>query len=97
MTKTARKRKSRKLRLRVLVITALGIGAAALPGVLLAQRPRGNVAETDFPNSDTAFTVSDHVGEPAPAFSAIGVDGNPYTVTPGDGRPKALVFYMGHL
>ena len=97
MTKTARKRKCRKLRLRVLVITALGIGVAALTGVLLAQRPRGSVGESDLPNSETAFTVPDHVGEPAPAFSAIGVDGNPYTVTPGDGRPKALVFYMGYL
>jgi len=75
----------------------LGIGAAALTGVLLAQQPRGNVEETDLPNSDTAFTVPDHVGEPAPAFSAIGVDGNPHTVTPGDGRPKVLVFYMGYL
>ena len=83
--------------MRVLVIPALGIGAVALAGVLLAQRPRGSDGETGLPNSDTAFTVPDHVGEPAPAFSAIGVDGNPYTVTPGDGRPKALVFYMGYL
>jgi len=83
--------------MRVLVITALGIGAAALTGVLLAQRPRGNVAEIDLPSNESAFTVPDHVGEPAPAFSAIGVDGSPYTVTPGDGRPKALVFYMGYL
>lgn len=97
MTKTARKRKSRRLRMRALVITALGIGAVALTGVLLAQRPRGSVPATDLPNSEMAFTVPDHVGEPAPAFSAIGVDGNPYTVTPGDGRPKALVFYMGYL
>lgn len=83
--------------MRALVITALGIGAVALTGVLLAQRPRGAVPATDLPNSETAFTVPDHVRQPAPAFSAIGVDGKPYAVTPGDGRPKALVFYMGYL
>lgn len=81
--------------MRALVIAALGIGAVALTGVLLSQRPRGSDGGTGLPNSETAFTLPDHVGEPAPAFSAVGVDGKPYTVTPGDGRPKVLVFYMG--
>jgi hypothetical protein len=83
--------------MRALVITALGLGAVTLAVVLLAQRPRGSVGESDLPNSENVFTVPDHVGQPAPAFSAVGVDGKPYTVTPGDGRPKVLVFYMGYL
>jgi len=43
----------------------------------------------------TTFDVPGHVGERAPAFTAVGVDGEPYTMTPGDGRPKVLIFYMG--
>lgn len=46
-------------------------------------------------DSDTAFSFSTLVGQPAPEFTAIGVDGQPYTVTPGDGRAKAIIFYMG--
>ena len=41
------------------------------------------------------FDVPAHIGQPAPAFTAIGVDGQPYIVTPGDGRAKAIIFYMG--
>ena len=35
------------------------------------------------------------VGKPAPEFTATGADGKPYTVKPGDGRTKVVVFYMG--
>ena len=51
---------------------------------------------TSLSDSANAFSVPTHVGQPAPAFTAIGVDGQSYTFTPGDGRPTAIVFYMGY-
>lgn len=66
-------------------------------GLLLLQRSQDSASGVDLPNSETAFSIPNHVGQPAPAFAAIGVDGNPHSVMPGDGRPKVLVFYMGYL
>lgn len=48
-----------------------------------------------LPDTDSAFNVPTHVDQPAPEFTATNVDGQPYTMKPGDGRPKVLVFYMG--
>jgi hypothetical protein len=76
------------------IAVALVIGAVVLGGLLVSQQfsPRSGSA---LRNSDTAFSLSTHVGQPAPEFTALGVDGQPYTFTPADGRPKAIVFYMG--
>lgn len=73
----------------VLVIGVIGVG-----GWAIAQQftPRSDSALRD---SDTAFSISTHVGQPAPEFTATNVDGQPYTFTPGAGRPTAIVFYMG--
>lgn len=70
------------------------LAAVVLGGLLVARRgaPSGPSA---LPESETAFSVSTHVGETAPPFTAMGVDGNPFAVTPGDGRAKVIVFYMG--
>ena len=91
---TRRKRDRRKRRTGQLIAAGLVVAAAAVGGLVLSQRsaPENGTALRD---SDTAFSVPDNVGQPAPEFAAIGVDGQPYTVTPGDGRPKAIVFYMG--
>jgi hypothetical protein len=69
-----------------LLIGALLIGGlAALSGVF-STTPR---------ETKDAFSVPTLVGQPAPEFTALGADGKPVTVKPGDGRAKALVFYMG--
>ena len=78
------------------LIPVTGVVVIVMLGGLAAwwQRPAGD-AIAALKDSDTAFSVPTHVGQPAPAFTAINVDGQPYTVKPGDGRPKVIVFYMG--
>jgi len=88
--KSAR-RKSRTGRWIVLGLVGAGVILGAL---VLARRPDPNAAAS-LEESDTSFSLPDQVGRPAPEFAAIGVDGKPYQVSPGDGRPKALIFYMG--
>ncbi len=75
------------------------VGAALLTiviivGVVVWQQ--STKTATGLRDSDTAFSISTHVGQPAPKFTATDVDRQPYTVTPGDGHPKAIVFYMGY-
>ena len=89
-----KKRVTRKPKTGFIIAVALVIGAMILGGLLVSRRsPPG--ANPTLRDSETAFSIPTHVGQPAPEFTAIGVDGQPYTVTPGDGRPKAIVFYMG--
>lgn len=76
------------------VLAGAVVGIVVLAGLAVARwRPASNANGLD--ETDTAFSISTRVGQPAPAFTAIGVDGQPYTLTPGDGRPKAIVFYTG--
>ena len=91
-----KRRAEQKLRIRRLsvVVAVVVVGVLILGGVWIAFR-LGSGASGGLHNSDTAFSVPDHVGQPAPAFSAVAADGQPYTLTPGDGRAKAIVFYMG--
>lgn len=80
------------------VAIALVIAAVIVTGLIIfwqRSQPSPSAAGITLPDSDTAFTVPTQMGQPAPEFTATGVDGQPYTVTPGDGRPKVLVFYMG--
>ena len=88
------RRAEQKLRNRQLMVIAAVVGVLILGGVWIAFR-LGSGASGGLHNSDTAFSLPDHVGQPAPAFSAVAADGQPYKVTPGDGRAKAIVFYMG--
>ena len=79
-----------------IILAIVVIGALVIGGLAVSQiATRGSGSETTSRESETTFSVPAHVGQPAPAFTAIGVDGLPYTVTPGDGRAKALIFYMG--
>ena len=89
-----KRRAGQKLRNRQLMVIAAVVGVLILGGVWIAFR-LGSGASGGLHNSDTAFSLPDHVGQPAPAFSAVAADGQPYKVTPGDGRAKAIVFYMG--
>lgn len=89
-----RRHRTRKRRISRLIAVGLTVGGVALLGILVARQPASQDGGR-LPDTDEAFSVPDHVGQPAPAFTAIGVDGQPYAVTPGDGRPKAIVFYMG--
>jgi len=77
------------------IVVRLVIGAVIVGGLVIAQSSTPDTG-TALRDSDTTFSFSTLVGQPAPEFTAIGADGQPYTVTPGDGRPKAIVFYMGY-
>lgn len=95
-----KKRSKQKPKIGWLMAIILVIAAVIVTGIVVWQRsqPAQSAASgtgITLPDSDTAFTVPTHVGQPAPEFTATGVDGQPYTVTPGDGRPKVIVFYMG--
>jgi len=78
-----------------IVVVALVVGVLIVGGVLLASRLNLG-SGTGLGNSGTAFSVPDHVGQPAPGFTAVNVDGQPFTLKPGGGRAKAIVFYMGY-
>ena len=78
-----------------LIVVTLVIAAVVIGGLVIF-RPSTSGSGTALRDSDTAFSISTHIGQPAPRFTAIGVDGQPYTVTPGDGHPKVIVFYMGY-
>lgn len=70
----------------VLGAIAVVAGLLILPGALSGGAPR---------ETEDAFSVPTLVGQPAPEFIATDADGQPFTFKPGDGRAKALVFYMG--
>ena len=89
-----KKRAARKPRTG-LIIVAIGVIGLIIAGGLALSGQFAPGQESALRDSDTAFSLSTHVGQPAPEFTALGVDGQPYTFTPGDGRPKAIVFYMG--
>ncbi len=76
----------------LLAVAVLGI---VIISALAVARQRPSSSDKGLRDIDTAFSVPTHVGQPAPAITAVGVGGQPYTLTPGDGRPKAIMFYMG--
>lgn len=92
-----RKQVKQKSRTNRLIAVVLVVAAVTLVVLALRQQSQQSTsgAETTLPDSDTSFSIPIHVGQPAPKFTAISADGEPYTVTPGDGRPKVIVFYMG--
>ena len=89
-----KKRATRQPKTALIITGVLVIGAVIIGGLWVSRRSASG-GDGTLRDSDTAFSVSTHVGQPAPEFTAIGVDGQSYTFTPGDGRPKAIVFYMG--
>ena len=82
-----------------LIVVALVIIVVILGGFAVFRPSQRSPSTSDaiaaLKNSASALSVSTHVGQPAPKFTAIGANGQTYTVTPGDGRPKVIVFYMG--
>ena len=88
------RRAPQRLRTRQIIVVAAVVGVLILGGVWIAVH-LGSGGSGGLRNSDTALSIPDHVGQPAPAFTAVAADGQPYKVTPGDGRAKAIVFYMG--
>lgn len=92
----SRKRRTRRqTKTGRLITAALVLGAVIVGGLAVFQRFAPGTRAT-LRDTDTAFSVPDHVGERALPFSAVNVNGQTYTITPGDdGRPLAIVFYMG--
>lgn len=97
MTSRKKKAAARRSFVRSPALIAFGVLAvvALAAGVWLFVSPASSGPRA-LNDSETAFSVSDVVGQPAPTFTATDANGQPFTFTPGDGRPKALVFYMGY-
>ena len=76
-------------------LIAAVVGVIVLIGGVIALPALTNGTRTSLPNSASAFSVLTLVGQPAPAFTATNVDGKPFTLNPGDGKAKVIVFYMG--
>lgn len=95
MSRKRQAKQQQKPKTRQIVVAALIVGAVIIVGLVVAQ-PFASGGGTTLRDTDTTFSIPTHVGQAAPKFTAVNVDGQPYTVTPGDGRPKAIVFYMGY-
>ena len=94
--KAGRRPSARRSNTANIILAVVVIGALVIGGLAVSQiATRGSGSETTSRESETTFDVPVHVGQSAPAFTAIGVDGQPYSVKPGDGRAKAIIFYMG--
>lgn len=72
------------------VILGLAIG---LP-TYLSQRH--HAPSSSAPASAGKPATAALIGKPAPGFSLQDVNGQSYTLTPGDGKAHLLVFYMGY-
>ena len=73
-----------------LVALGLGIGLA----VYFSQSRQSSPA-TSSPSQAGPLGLA-VVGQPAPGFSLTDQYGQPYTLSPGDGKNHLLVFYMGY-
>lgn len=93
-TRSERTRKPGRWIMGTIVISVVILGGFAVFRSLQRPPSTGD-AIAALKNSASALSVPTHVGQPAPKLTAMGVDGQPYTVMPGDGRPKVIVFYMG--
>ena len=51
----------------------------------------------NLPNTDSAFNVGTLIGQPAPAFTLVDANGEPYEFQPGDGRKYVFAFNMGEI
>ena len=81
----------RSFRLKFLPLV-LGILVLIL-GIWLTNRFLPRADEQD--QSGILMHLRSMVGESAPPFTLTDSDGVAHTVTPGEGRPTALVFHMG--
>lgn len=74
-------------------IAALILGLAfGLPWVAGAWHH----GSSDHSESHAAAADATDLGKLAPAFILNDYKGTPHPITPGDGRPKVLLFYMGY-
>ena len=51
----------------------------------------------NLPDSDSAFNVGTLIGQPAPAFTLMDANAEPYEFQPGDGRKYVFAFNMGEI
>jgi len=68
-----KKRATRQLKTALIITGVLVIGAVIIGGLWVSRRSASG-GDGTLRDSDTAFSVSTHVGQPAPEFMAIGVD-----------------------
>ena len=51
----------------------------------------------NLPDTDSALNVGTLIGQPAPAFTLMDANGEPYEFQPGDGRKYVFAFNMGYV
>lgn len=87
--RSSRAPRSRKGRIGWLLLLAVVVAA----GGVAAWSQLAPKAERDDPNVVVNLTTM--VGKQAPAFMLTTSEGQPYDITPGDGRRYLLIFHMG--
>ena len=91
---TGKRQKGLRLRLYMLALSLLVVGAGVGLAVYFSQG-RGSSQAASTPSQAGPLRLA-VVGQPAPGFSLMDQTGQPYTLSPGDGKNHLLVFYMGY-
>lgn len=96
-----RKKKYQKTKSRWLWAGGIFLSLALIAVVNLSKpsRPSANAPDLagNLPDTDSAFNVGTLIGQPAPAFTLLDANGQPYKFLADDGRKYVFVFNMGFI
>ena len=97
------RRRSQTQRRNQLLIGA-GLALVALMAVVWWRTSAPSAPNTNspdvagnLPDTDSALNVETLIGQPAPAFTLMDANGQPYEFQPGDGRKYVFAFNMGYV
>ena len=86
------------------ILIGAGLALIALIAVVWWRTTAPSAPNTKSPdvaanlrNTDLAFNVGTRIGQPAPAFTLMDANGEPYEFQPGDGRKYVFAFNMGYV
>ena len=101
--KMSKRRRSQEQRRRWLWMGA-GLVLVVLVAVVVARRVIPSAPNTsspnvagNLPNSSSALNVGTLIGQPAPAFTLMDANGQPYKFQAGNGHKYVLAFNMGYV
>ncbi len=93
-SRTGKRQKGLRFRLYTLALSLLVVGVGVALVVYLSQSRQSSQAASS-PSQAGPLNIAT-IGGPAPGFSLVDQNGQPYTLSPGDGKNHLLVFYMGY-